>query len=128
AVLEIPQLVLGATGEIQIGVPLLVEVLAAASTRQHGEEGVIVPTAELLFPIGQRQEQSHGWIISRPVESDHGFVQATQEEVDLRPQQRVSALPSGSAQYEVTEKLGGSSFPLGQPPHRQSLRGLPSGG
>ena len=44
AVLEAPKLVLGPSGEFQVLVVLLEEVLAAASAGQHREEGVVVPT------------------------------------------------------------------------------------
>ena len=101
AVVEILELVLGSRGELKLLIPFLEEVLAAASAGQHREEGVVVPTAVLLLGIGQRQEQLHRRGGFGAVQGHHHFVQATDEEMHLGPQQRFAALLGSGTQHQV---------------------------
>ena len=53
AMLEASKLVLRSLGEFQLLVVFLEEVLAAATARQHREEGVVVTTGVLLLALAQ---------------------------------------------------------------------------
>ena len=91
----------GPSGELKLLIPLLEEVLAAASAGQHREEGVVVPTGVLLLGIGQRQEELHRRGGFGAVQGHHHLVQAPDEEMDLGPQQRFAALLGSGPQHQV---------------------------
>ena len=115
----------GPSGEFQVLVVLLEEVLAAATAGQHREEGVVVPTGVLLLGLVQRQEEVGFGGLVGAVEGHHHLVQAPQEEVDLGPQQRLAALLGRRPQDQIGQQFGIGLVALGQPTHCNPLRGLP---
>ena len=65
-------------------------MLAAASAGQNREKRIVLPTAKLLFTIGQRQKQAHSRFVGCSIKSDNGLIQTTEKEMDLGPQERVA--------------------------------------
>ncbi len=116
AVIEVLELILGPSGELKPLIPLLEEMLAAASTGQDREEGVVVATGVLFLGIGQRQEQLGHRGGLGAVEGDHHLVQAPEEEMHLGPQQRFAALLGGGPQTRQAKSSALAWSPSGSRP------------